>query len=348
MTFQYHSNSKIIQLGLFLTLTSALILSCHKKTDIPDPNAELNLKKAPAIDSDSLKSLEMEDSAKDSSATDPMVHADSGAAHWKLHFTSRPQVLAYPNHPFQYRPVLASKPLKEGEGNNPDGHLGRTSDKGANSIKIIQGPDSMKIQNGQVLWMPKVLGNFPVTIEAMGENNKAQQSFVIKVTKIIDLVLKPLPTQINKGDSVLFDLSTSIYPTWALPDTKVRYDFDGDGKWDTDPLPLSENLKIHHAYGVAGKFTAIIETHFKNLESAKVEANISVIGAVNAAVKIWPDTVEPGANLNIDASASKGDGQLRYSIDWNNDGKADWSDSLAGKGIAKAPGSGKYIGFYFC
>ena len=61
-------------------------------------------------------------------------------------------------------------------------------------------------------------------------------------------------------------------------------------------------------------------------------------------LKISPDTVEPGGAFSVDASASKADGRLSYSLDLNGDGKPEWRDSLAAKATLKAPASGSVYG----
>jgi hypothetical protein len=86
-----------------------------------------------------------------------------------------------------------------------------------------------------------------------------------------------------------------------------------------------------------------VEAHYKDLETRLAEGRFSVISAVLAALRIGPDTVEPGGAVNIDASGSKADGKMVYTLDLNGDGKPDWIDSASGKAVLKAPASGVYL-----
>ncbi|HKP97830.1 MAG TPA: PKD domain-containing protein, partial [Fibrobacteria bacterium] len=156
------------------------------------------------------------------------------------------------------------------------------------------------------------------------------------------LSLKPLPARVDKGDTVAFDLRGTAFPAWAAPQLSVRFDYEGDGTWDTDPLPLAANLAHRHAYASAGRFSPRVEAHYRELESRTAEGRIDVVSSVTPVLKISPDTVEPGGALRVDASESKGDGRLAFSLDLDGDGKPEWIDSASGKGVLKAPGSGTY------
>lgn len=205
----------------------------------------------------------------------------------------------------------------------------------------------MSVVKGQVLWMPMKEGQYPVVLEAAADNPGGtgpgiQQNFVITVGKVLELVMKPLPAQINKGDTVTFDLRSSIFPAWAADAITIRFDYDGDGKWDGEGVPMGANLILRHVFDAPGHFRPKVEARYKDLETKMAEGAISVVSAVTAVLKVSPDTVEPGGMVTVDASESKGDGRLVFALDLDGDGAVDWSDSATGKAMLKAPASGVY------
>jgi hypothetical protein len=250
--------------------------------------------------------------------------ADSGQA---PHFSSRPPLKAYPGKAWQYRPILS----------------------GSAQLLLVQSADSsMKSEKGMITWTPSREGRFPVVIEAVMRNAggkdgaRIRQSFTLAVEKVLSLALKPLPLQAGKGDTLSFDLRGSTYPAWAADRITVRFDYQGDGRWDTEALPMAANVLHRHAYETVGRFAPKVEARYLDLETRYADAAITVISPVMPSLKISPDTVEPGGSVSVDASASKADGALSYSLDLNGDGKPDWRDSLSAKATLKAPASGLY------
>ncbi len=309
-----------------LVFSIACLLACQKKqSDSPSVPAH-----GPIADSVPANGAGKTAATPDSTATDSGPAASPApVAPGKLEFVSHPPLKAYPGKAYAYRPAL-SRP-------------------GAFQLKVTQGPDSsFRTDKGQVTWLPLKEGRYPIVLEAAlaagtGNENKARQSFTLNVEKVLTLVLKPFPAQVGKGDSVTFDLRGSVFPAWAAAALTVRFDYDGDGKWDTEVLPLAANLAHRHAYASIGKYAPKVEARYKDLETRAAEGTLAVVSAVTAALKISPDTVEPGGTITVDASASKGDGRLVYALDADGDGKPDWTDSSGGKGTLKAPGSGKYL-----
>jgi hypothetical protein len=275
--------------------------------------------------------------------TDPdsVSHPEvAAAAQSAPRFSSRPTIKAYPGRPWIYRPAL-SQPIPF-------------------ALSLVRIPDStMREERGTVSWIPSQEGRYPVLLAAVaitagkpGSADEsrpielARQDFILVVEKVLTLSLKPLPAQTGKGDSVPFDLRGSVFPAWAADRITVRFDYQGDGRWDTEALPLAANLLHRHAYAAIGRFTPRVEARYADLETRSVQGEIAVISPVMPVLKISPDTVEPGGAVAIDVSESKGDGALAFSLDLDGDGKADWSDSAAAgaalKTSLKAPGSGVY------
>lgn len=247
------------------------------------------------------------------------------------HFDSRPQLKAYPGKPWRYRPNVT------GPGS------------GSPRLSLVQSADSnMKSEKGTITWTPSREGRYPVVVEAAignaggGEDMRIRQSFTLEVGKVLTLALKPLPAQAGKGDTVTFDLRGSVYPAWAAERIAVRFDYQGDGRWDTEAMPLAANLLHRHVYATVGRFAPKVEARYLELETRYAEAAIAVISPVLPSLRISPDTVEPGGTFSVDASASKADGALAYSLDLDGDGKPEWRDSLSAKAALKAPASGTY------
>ena len=244
-------------------------------------------------------------------------------------FTSHPSVKAWVGRPFLYQAAL----------NVP----------GAFRLKVAKGPDSsMKAEKGRIVWTPTQAGNFPVILEALlpaasarDTGVRIQQGFTLTVDKVLTLSLKPLPAQADKGDTVVFDLRGSAMPPWATDKITVRFDFDGDGKWDTEALPLAGHGAEKHVFTEAGRFEPKVEARYGTWETREAKGAIAIVSSVTPVLKISPDTVEPGGEFTADVSESKADGRLAFFLDVDGDGKAEWSDSSgAAKAKLKAPASG--------
>jgi hypothetical protein len=221
---------------------------------------------------------------------------------------------------------------------------------GAVKITLLKAADtSMRLQQGRLRWIPGRPGRYhvllgaeiPDTSGSRGEI-KIQQGFTLDVASVLELALKPLPAKAHKRDTVGFDLRGSHWPAWAEASLSVRFDWEGDGVWDTEGLPLASHLIAKHVYGGPGRFTPKVEGRYANWETRSCQGAIAIVGNITASLKIAPDTVEPGGDISVDASASRGESRLAYFLDLDGDGKPEWSDSAKGKAVLKAPASGLY------
>lgn len=321
------------------------LLACSKKGEdtVPAKDPELSVPVAAPIPDTSLAdtglgdSLGQADTVVDSSlhagATVPQPAVPKPAG--KPGFRSRPIAKAWPGRPYQYEAKLSS-PV-------------------AFRLRLIKGPDSMRVSGHTVTWIPSKTGTYPVQLEASwlagnangagsadGDTLKVGQSFQVEVESALSLSLKPLIAKADKGDTVIFDLRGTAYPEWVAGSLTVRFDYEGDGTWDTPELPLAANLIHKHAYATTGNFAAKVQARHRDFEVRSAEGRITVVSAVDAILKIQPDTVEPGGMVLIDASGTQGDGRLAFFLDLDGDGKTDWADSSKGKTSLKAPPSGKY------
>lgn len=242
----------------------------------------------------------------------------------KAAFLNRPQASAWPGRPWVFTPVVANKR--------------------AYVLRLVEGPEGMAVKGASLHWTPSRAGRFQAAVEAGPGPDTAwgRLTFTVDVRQVLTLHLKTLPEQARKGDTVTFDLKGSAYPPWAEASLTVRFDYEGDGKWDTEALPLAAHLRHARVFATVGRFAPRVEARYLDLETRTAEGRLSVIGTVEARLILKPDTVEPGGAVSVDASGSRGDGRLAYRLDLDGDGKVDWSDSATGRATLKAPSSGRY------
>jgi PKD repeat protein len=329
---QLNHRTVSLKLIFWMILPCAWFMACHKKNDAPIPVEKSSkpgevaaLLPEPVDDSTVLAQSDSTLPVPDSALLRVPVPVPVRA----LAFSSNPFTKAWVGRLYTYRPTLSLT--------------------GRFKLALLNGPDSMRINGDHVEWKPRQAGRYSVVLTATLETpigrekaRQIKQEFSIAVENVLLLAMKPLPLQIKKGDTVPFDLSASTYPGWAANDIKVRFDFEGDGKWDTVLVPGEKMQRVQKAYDIAGKYAPKVTAQYLDLESQTLGGSISVVSAVNAVFKISPDTVEPGGSVLVDASGSKGDGRLVYSLDLNADGTVDWTDSSSGKAKLTAPKSGVY------
>jgi hypothetical protein len=302
-------------------------VSCGKREDSARGSVPPSVVPGARPDSGSERARQAADS--DSAAASDSASAEPAAAGKPFAFLSHPPK-AYLGKVFAYQPAFDFP--------------------GTVRISLLKAADStMQLRQGRLQWTPARPGRFPVLLAAeipdgSGPNgeHKIQQGFTLEVAPVLDLVLKPLPPKAHKGDTVVFDLRGSHWPAWAEASLSVRFDWDGDGAWDTEGLPLASHLASKHAYGGPGRFAPKVEGRYGNWEVRPCQGAITIVGSVTASLRIVPDTVEPGGDISVDASASRGDSRLAYFLDLDGDGKPEWADSAGGKAVLKAPASGLY------
>lgn len=337
-----HSLRRLLVSSLLLALTA-----CSQKSETPAPasskeegagapstEAPVGEIPVPATDTGSAAATPQEPAREEA----PSQPSDRGAVPEVA--TARPAAAA--------TPVFQSKPLSKAWPGRPYAYQITLGGPRNARLRLVQGPDSMRLSGRTLSWTPGKAGMHPVILEAIsigagGDTARARQAFDLEVEPVFSLSLKPFPAQAKKGDTVAFDLRGSAFPEWAAASIVVRFDHDGDGTWDTPERPLAAELRHLHAFAQVGAMSPRVEARYLDLEIRTAKGSITITSDVDARLELSPDTAEPGGTVQVDASASKGDGRLSYWLDLDGDGKAEWADSAMGKGHAKAPASsGRY------
>ncbi|MBN2083156.1 PKD domain-containing protein [bacterium] len=141
------------------------------------------------------------------------------------------------------------------------------------------------------------------------------------------------PTNIEVGQAVSFDASTSFDPDGSI--TLVEWDFDGNGTYETD---TGTTLTTEHTYASLGTFNAAV----------RVFDNLNVSDTDSVTIKVTPETTNEPPVADLTASPDKGpkgtsvlfdasgstdtDGTIElYEWDWDGDGVYDSASSTSTK-----------------
>lgn len=325
-----------LPLIFLLALLALLVLACSDKNEqpapVPDPVPSASTPAPePAIPvTPNTLPVDATDTVAvaTSAALPPLVEKPALAGPAKPAFVGKPSLKAWPGQPYQFQ--IRMKPPR------------------TYRFRLAKGPEGMVVSESALSWTPTKPGRYGVVLVASwqgagSDSGSVTQAFEVEVQSVFfTLTLKALPAEAGKGDTLEFDLRGSQVPDWTLPQIVVRFDFDGDGTWDTPVLPFRDHQVRRHAYAAVGRYRPRVEARYLDLETRSAEGAVAVVGAVDARLVLRPDTVEPGGKLEVDAAASKGDGRLVYKLDLNGDGKPEWADSASGKATLKAPASGRY------
>lgn len=136
-------------------------------------------------------------------------------------------------------------------------------------------------------------------------------------------VLAITPSTGHIFTNVLLDASATKDDEDSLDQLKFRWDFEGDGVFDTG---LTDSSRIHHVFPVPEFYKPRVEVKDPSGLSTVVVSKVT-IGLEDprllASFRCIPDSVTYLTPINMDASGSKDldfpDRGLRYRWDWNND-----------------------------
>jgi len=135
------------------------------------------------------------------------------------------------------------------------------------------------------------------------------------------------PASGTTSTNFAFDASGSTDPEDPTSDLQVRWDFDGNGSWDTDwDYDKTEN----HQYGSEGTYTVKMEVKDTEGEIDETTQNVSVSGGSNtpptALFTISPSSGTTSTNFAFDASGSTDpeDPTSDLQVRWDFDGNGSW------------------------
>ncbi len=143
-------------------------------------------------------------------------------------------------------------------------------------------------------------------------NNKPTASFTV------DPLSGGLQTVFN------FDASNSFDDETAQEALQVRWDFDGDGNWDTD---YSEDKNATYQYDATGTYEAKLIVKDTEGQTDETSRSLTVsAGAPTAAFTVSPASGNTETLFEFDASASSDDNTpaSELQVRWDFDGNGDW------------------------
>ena len=125
----------------------------------------------------------------------------------------------------------------------------------------------------------------------------------------------------------LLDASATRDDEDSLNQLSFRWDFEGDGQWDTQ---FGDSVKIYHRYPEPGVYTPSLQVKDPSglISSRRSQAVVTIRDPfLVVTFRCVPDSVTDNTEISMDASASSdpdNPGQpLFYRWDWENDGKWD-------------------------
>lgn len=136
------------------------------------------------------------------------------------------------------------------------------------------------------------------------------------------------PREGNVTETFLFDASSSTDRVDAPAALQVRWDFDGDGNWDTDWLSIGV---VHgYTYYALGNFTARAEVRNSFGAVALATRSVTVVGVPPVpALTISPNRVRTGEPFVLNASASIDAASPGWPLEfrWDVNGDGQWDSA---------------------
>ena len=144
-------------------------------------------------------------------------------------------------------------------------------------------------------------GVYFISVEAKSaDGQKAKAKRRIIVNDPPNALLKIDPEVVQLGGVVTFDISASSDTRNGDTPLKVRYDIDGDGKWD---LPSKNGFlskqKTNYTYDKKGTFTVKAQVVDKDGASDTAIAQIIVSDGISGAILSGPDSTHVGDIVNF-------------------------------------------------
>ncbi|MCF8229360.1 MAG: PKD domain-containing protein, partial [Bacteroidales bacterium] len=129
--------------------------------------------------------------------------------------------------------------------------------------------------------------------------------------------------------SFTFDASASHDPETADQELMVRWDFNGDGIWDTE---YSDNKTATHQYASTGTFEAklVVQDTDKNTDETSQSVTVSA-GAPTASILVTPASGNTETLFEFDASGSSDEQTPTEDllVRWDYDGNGSWDSDYS-------------------
>jgi PKD repeat protein len=168
-------------------------------------------------------------------------------------------------------------------------------------------------------------GDFRPLVEVLDEQGLTAAAEVhIRIVKNTapEAQLRVTPATGTRETEFYFDANASTDSQSRSSDLTARFDFDGDGLWDT---PFSRNKSERFQFDQIGKLSPRVEVRDPAGLSTITKISLEVTDPPPAAANF---TVAPAVgtfqtNFEFDASTTAGETQLEYRWDFNSAGKED-------------------------
>lgn len=127
------------------------------------------------------------------------------------------------------------------------------------------------------------------------------------------------------GEEVDFDIDTKTYDR----NTTYRWDFDGDGNWDTSFLFIPKSSFIYNVPGTYYPKLEITKDNQKYFFNTQINVNIGSISnkIYDAKITIYPEHGSVNTDFKFNISARTID-NTKYSVRWDFDGDGIWDTNF--------------------
>ncbi|MBD3392413.1 MAG: hypothetical protein GF410_10385, partial [Chitinivibrionales bacterium] len=203
--------------------------------------------------------------------------------------------------------------------------IGQDADGDDLLFDLVKGPLGMTIKafTGELAWIPQKVGREQVIVAVKdGRGGAAQQEFFVEIHEGLAGAFKLSPDKGDLSTRFTFDASGSRDKT-SSGTLKYRWDFDGDGVWDSPKEGYAARSRVTHSFKKYGEYAPKVEIVNAAGTTQLMSARVIVDALPVARLTITPSDAEPGATLTFDASGSTDDAALHYRFDMNGDGTWD-------------------------
>ncbi|MEA3304301.1 MAG: PKD domain-containing protein [Patescibacteria group bacterium] len=167
-------------------------------------------------------------------------------------------------------------------------------------------------------------GNYTITLQTKnkeGETNIFQDDIRIKqapshlISNIQEVITETKLTgdfniyhasnrqktdQASTESILIFDASKTSIRGYNRKDIYIQWDFDGDGQWDTDPLPFNDNKTTQYQYTSPGMYWAQLKVFVQTTDDLENTEEMNAIHITQQSIEIVVSS-DPQTNFWIDS-----------------------------------------------